>query len=300
MDIQQAYYEWRFEIAFLREKGDGFEALFDKLMGLAYKGDYIPTRPWGRDGDRKNDGYLRSERRLFQVYAPNELKATNAISKMTEDFAGAKKHWEAYFDKWVFVHNADQGLPPHVVEKIVEIAQNNPEIEVSTWSWIELIDVFRRISVVDKEGWFGLAPTEATKSKIGFADLKIVLESIADRSPPLNSEVRDVPAGKIEANALSESVATLLRQGMTKTQMVDVFLSQWHDESLGERIAGAFNSKYLELKEQYTPNAIFTELQTWAGGEELGSPEHQLAVLTILAYYFESCEIFEEPKGATQ
>lgn len=300
MDLQQAHYELRFEIVFLRAKGDGFEGLFDKLMGLAYKGDYMPTRPWGRIGDRKNDGYLRSERRLFQVYAPNEMKAADAVSKIKEDFAGAKKHWEAYFDKWVFVHNADQGLPPHVVEKVAEIANNNTEIEISTWSWFELVDVFRRVSVEDKEAWFGPAPTEETKSKIGFTDLKIVLESIADRSPPLNSEVRDVPAGKIEANALSESVATLLRQGMIKTPMVDMFFSQWHDESLGERIAGAFKSKYLELKKTHTPNVVFAELQAWAGGEELGSPEHQLAVLTVLAYYFESCEIFEEPKGVSK
>ena len=26
-----------------------------------------------------------------------------------------------------------------------------------------------------------------------------------------------------------------------------------------------------------------------------GTPEHQLAVLTVLAYYFERCDIFEEP-----
>ena len=28
---------------------------------------------------------------------------------------------------------------------------------------------------------------------------------------------------------------------------------------------------------------------------ERGTPEHQLAVLTVLAYYFERCDIFEEP-----
>jgi len=42
---------------------------------------------------------------------------------------------------------------------------------------------------------------------------------------------------------------------------------------------------------------IFAELQSWAGGVQRGTPEHQLAVLTVLAYYFERCDIFEEPRG---
>ena len=294
-NFQEAYYESRFEVEFLRSKGDAFETLFDKLMGLAFKADYIPTRPWGNIGDRKNDGYLKSEKRLFQVYAPNELKATKAIKKITEDFEGAKKYWAEYFDKWIFVHNADDGLPPHVFKLLLDLDKETPEIEVTHWSLNELRDVFRQIPLKEKEAWYGPAPTEETKSKIGFADLKIVLESISHSSVPLNSEVKDVPAGKIEANALSESVAFLLRQGMTKSPMVDLFFSQWHDESLGERIATAFKAKYLKLKEQFTPNEIFTELQAWAGGDEIGTPEHQVAVLTILAYYFESCEIYEEP-----
>jgi len=37
------------------------------------------------------------------VYAPNEMSANEAISKINEDFEGAQKHWEEYFDEWVFV-----------------------------------------------------------------------------------------------------------------------------------------------------------------------------------------------------
>lgn len=45
------------------------------------------------------------------------------------------------------------------------------------------------------------------------------------------------------------------------------------------------------------PDLIFSELQKWAGGDELGGVEHQMAVLTVLAYYFERCDIFEEPRS---
>ena len=43
------------------------------------------------------------------------------------------------------------------------------------------------------------------------------------------------------------------------------------------------------------PNQIFSELQAWVGGDQLGTTEHQMAVLTVLAYYYERCDIIEEP-----
>ncbi|HSI82919.1 MAG TPA: ABC-three component system protein, partial [Candidatus Methylacidiphilales bacterium] len=113
----------------------------------------------------------------------------------------------------------------------------------------------------------------------------------------MNPQVRPVPMGKIEANALSESVATLLKNGMSKAPLVESFFAQWYDENLGETVANAFRAEYQRLRSgSITPNKIFSELQCWAGGSSLGTPEHQMAVLTVLAYFFERCDIFEEPR----
>jgi hypothetical protein len=109
--------------------------------------------------------------------------------------------------------------------------------------------------------------------------------------------VNPVPQGKIEANALSESVSSLIKSGMSKSPLVLAFLDTWHDETLGEKLAVAFRKEYERLRGTMPPNQIFSELQTWAGGRERGTPEHEMAVLTVLAYYFERCDIFEEPKA---
>ena len=114
------------------------------------------------------------------------------------------------------------------------------------------------------------------------------------------TDVKDVPTGKIEANALSEAVAQLLKEGMIKSTLVADFLSQWHDEMLGERLAEAFKVEYRRLRGDHGPNQIFAELQSWAGGNHRGAPEHELAVLTVIAYYFERCDIFEEPRVAAR
>lgn len=72
-------------------------------MEKRYPADFARVRPWGNVGDRKNDGYLKSKRQLFQLYAPNELTAAVTIAKIEEDFTGALPHWKEYFDTWILL-----------------------------------------------------------------------------------------------------------------------------------------------------------------------------------------------------
>ena len=48
--------------------------------------------------------------------------------------------------------------------------------------------------------------------------------------------------------------------------------------------------------EGLSPDQIFTELQTFAGGMD-GTPKHQAAVLAVMSYFFERCDIFEDHVG---
>lgn len=300
MDLTSAYYALRFENTFLRAKGDEFQTFFERLMALAHKADFMACRPWGNIGDRKNDGFLKSERRLFQVYAPNEMTAHDAIVKITEDFEGARIHWGTHFDKWTFVHNAAYRLPPQIHEVLLDFEKSNAGITLEPWGLEELHQVFRRLSLEDLISWFGYAPTEESKAKLGFKDLQVVLESLESKASSPGSTIRDVPSGKIESNDLSESTSYLIKAGMAKTALVSEFFDRWPDETLGERLAVAFREEYARFRGTMRSDQIFGKLQEWAGGNLLSTPEHQMAVLTIVAYYFERCDIFEEPKERRQ
>lgn len=295
--LEKAYYEAKYENEFLKAKGNAFQTFFNDLMGRAYKGDYMPCRPWGNRGDRKNDGFLKSERRLFQVYAPNEMTEKEAIGKIEADFEGAKDFWNIHFDKWAFVHNAYDGIPPHVQKKMLDLEKANPGIKLDPWGLEELREIFRQLPREDLESWFGYAPNNQTKVKMGFKEIQVVLESISSKKPDPRKLVKQVPPKKIEANQLSEDIATLLKEGMTKTSLVDDFFGKWYDPTFGEQIATSFREKYDTLRENLTPNEIFYELQSWVGGSERGTAEHEMTVLTVIAYYFESCDIFEEPQN---
>ena len=177
--IQQLSYEKDFRIRFLESRGDAFQHLFETVLSKRYPGDFMACRPWGRQGDRKNDGYLPSARTLFQVYAPNQISSAETVAKIEEDFAGAKPHWQEYFDRWVFVHNAhDQRLPPDVIKTLLDLRSANPQIAIEHWGYEELLIEFRGLKLVDLESWFGMAFSAQDKAQLGYAELQAVIEHI--------------------------------------------------------------------------------------------------------------------------
>lgn len=301
---QQINYEKDFRINFLESKGDAFQHLFETLMGKLYPGDFLACRPWGNVGDRKNDGYLPSRRILFQVYAPNEMSASDAIDKINEDFAGAKDHWEEYFDEWVFVHNTHDGrLSPHIIEELLKIGNANPHVKIGHWGYEELLIEFRKLEITALESWFGLAIASKDKVSLGFSELEAVLKQIEITPGFTASEMKDVPRGKIEFNLLSPAVTSFLKIGMEKAPLVGAFFNGWKNPTYGLQIAAAFKNRYSELRDHSPalhPDEIFGRLEEWAGGASNISPSRKLAVLAVLSYLFDSCEIFEEPDGSHQ
>lgn len=298
---QKLYYEKDFKIAFLKTRGDAFQQFFETLMGKVYPGDFIACRPWGNIGDRKNDGYLPSLRILFQVYAPNEMSANEAISKINEDFEGAKKHWEEYFDEWVFVHNTHDGrLSPQIIEKLEKLKLENPDIKIGHWGYEELLIEFRKLDIVALESWFGMSFDMQTSANLGYEELQVVLQHIQVTTSTDPNDIREVSRGKIEANLLSTAVADFLKIGMQKYRLVEGFFRNWRDPNYEGQLANAFKKRYLDLKGHVPdlhPDLIFAKLEEWAGGSMTATPSEKVAVLTILAYFFDKCVVFEDAES---
>jgi len=295
--IQQLNYEKDFRIHFLESTGDAFQQLFEQLMGKRYPGDFIACKPWGRQGDEKNDGYLPSVRTLFQVYAPEELSSAATVTKINTDFAGAKVHWKQYFDCWVFVHNA-RALPPNVIKALSDLRSANPEITIEQWSFEELLIEFRGLKQIDLESWFGPAFSSEDKAHVGYADLQAVIEHIKFVPSRQNASPRPVPMGKIEFNQLSHEVASILKIAMEKASLVEEFFAEWRDPRFGSRVATAFKTRYEELRDNQPalhPDLIWGELEEWAGYNATKHPKEKAAIAAVLAWLFGNCDIFEEP-----
>lgn len=281
---------------FQQRTGEGFQKLFERIMAEVHPGDFVAVTPWGAEGDLKNDGYLRSERRLFQCYAPRELTQRRTLSKMKSDFRGALKHWRVHFDEWVFVHNSLEGLPPRILQELLFLENANPPVLARDWGIQELQRRLFALPLNQVANVLGAPLSYDSFTSIGFADLEIVVTALARAPPPPSASIKPVPAGKLEANSLSSEVADYLKLGMQRSDLVRQFFRTYFDPTLGDRTADAFRKRYGELKQRgLSPDGVFTELRVFAQGAAVREPKHEAAVLAVLSYLFEECDIFERP-----
>lgn len=293
----QLIYEKDFRIRYLESRKEAFQNLFETLMSKRFPSDFEPCKPWGRQGDEKNDGYLPSARTLFQVYAPEAFDSAKAVTKINADLNGALPHWQQYFDHWVFVHNAP-ALPPNVIKTLADLRTANPQIAISHWGYEELLKVFRELEQADLESWFGVSYSGEDRGQMGYADLKAVVEHIKFSSVDADGTPRPVPQGKIEFNQLSPEVAGVIKLAMEKVRLVESFFAGWRDPLFAARIAAAFKARYIELRTAEPamhPDLIWGELEEWAGYNATRHPREKAAIHAVLAWLFGNCDIFEEP-----
>lgn len=290
-EIERAFRENQFKIAFLEKKGNEFQDWFASIMEKRFPSDFIRVRPWGSAGDRKNDGYLTSKRFLFQVYAPNELTSRNALTKIDEDYNGALPYWKQYFDTWIFVHNSKQGLGPDVTAKLIKLKDSGPPAVIQ-WGFEELRQIVFELNSEDLTSLFGAVPRRYDIVNLGLESLSTVLDQVALMEPKQEPDLRPPPADKIQRNMLSEHVTILLKAGMSRVDLVRKYFRL--QPTRRDEIAESFRHRYDQVhKEGFSPDEIFANLQRYAVGDNFPSPSRQSAGLAALAYFFEECDIFE-------
>ena len=296
-ELKLAFYELGFRLKYVESTGEVFQDLFSTVMEMRYPGDFVRVRPWGSAGDRKNDGFLRSKRLLFQCFAPREMKPLSKwTKKIEEDFVGALPHWKPYFNIWVLAHNDIKGLPADVLKVLLELSAKHQPVVATHWGYVELLAEFKALAPAEVATLLGPAPGLKDVMTVRLRDVRLLLEHIALQPEPLTADVRPVPSAKLQYNQLSAAAGTLLKAGMARAEVVRKYLRGLADQTRYDRVAAAFRVRYEELRNSgLPPDDILAELQRFVSGDAVSSPTHQAATLAILAFFFEACEIFERP-----
>jgi hypothetical protein len=151
-------WEILFRLACLERRGEAYQELFAQIMERREVG-FQRVRPWGNQGDRKNDGWSPARRVLFQCYAPSTFSASALATKLTEDYEGAIGYWKEYFDSWVFVHDDLNGMAPLVAKKVVELDAKSKDVSCRAWGAQELREEFACLHDADREAILGPALT---------------------------------------------------------------------------------------------------------------------------------------------
>jgi hypothetical protein len=297
--ITNAWYGLHIDLALLRKNEQEYEDFFCEVMKLKYSNDFQLIKAAGSDGDGKADGYLISEKCVYQSYAPSSgFKKSNLLKKIEGDFNGAVEKWGDHLRKWVFLHNSQEGLPKYGLDLILKLRDENKIIEITPpWGPSKIKEIILSLSVEKLVGLFGPALTNKDMTSLTHEPIKTLLRAMS-RKEAKKTEIDPVALDKLEFNKLSNDVEVLLAAGRRKEKLVEDLLQHWPDPEYGEELAESFRNKYQSLvSEISTPDKIFSDLRSFSGGQ-IDEVSAQVSSLAVLSYFFERCDIFENaPEG---
>ena len=130
---------------------------------------------------------------------------------------------------------------------------------------------------------------------VTFAELDVIVKHLMAAPTLENGNYITIvsPKEKIEKNDLSPEVENDITIGMLKVEQVKDYLNNHPDIQFKERLRVEFVNKYRELRKGLQGDALFYALLDFASN---CSPDfrYKTAGLSVLTYFFELCEVFEE------
>ena len=299
-DFSKLFARQTFHLLWRTSTGMAFQDLFANVMENAWPQDFQRVRSYGPRGDLKCDGYWESRQCVFQCYGPTIMREDTVIAKIKKDLEGAVQYWSDRMREWAFVHNDNRGLTAAVVRVMGDLRAENPELTINEWAWPQAKKQFERLDDEAIVEICGHPPTVTVLDQLEFSELLPVLETVeSGEADPLISLSNMPSVTKLEKNSLGDDEAALLRLGRRRVRLVEEYFSQHHDPSLGDKLAHTFHDQYRILQNAgYEPNEVLLGLQRFAGWGKGTSSRHDVAVLAVLVYFFDRCDIFEDPPSA--
>jgi hypothetical protein len=307
-----------FKLRVHEAKGTAFQRLFERVMEYRFR-DFTLIKPHGNVGDRKNDGYIRSCGLYFQVYAPEHPEtpgsAVNAAKKAAQDFKGLKAYWakQAPIREFRFVFNDEyRGSPPPLEQALSKI-RNEHGIEAGVFLVKDL--EAEALSLADDQiiDIIGTSiPETGPLESVDFSILREVITHVLSQRIPFSREgTLNAPdfGEKIQVNGLTQHVAALLTVGSYQNEAVKDYFSK-NSNYARQELRDRLNSLYISSRQRLSAyghqpdevgDLIFFDLldSLIPPNSRASTSAVQDAAIVVMSYYFEACDIFEDPNVTT-
>lgn len=298
--------------------GQAFEDLFTNIQ-TRFNSNFRQIKPQGQYGDRKNDGYDHSAGLYYQVFAPENISkstsASDAVEKAERDFAGLKSYWDSIcpIRHYRFVLNDKyKGSFPEIEQRLSQIQKQHQLISSSVFLAKDLEDAAMSLNADDFYLCIGFVPIISTLHNVEFGVLGEVIEYVSQNQYPLVAQQALIAPDfnkKIIFNNLSSAIGILLNNANFQRANIDEYFrlnSSFAKQHLRDLMNALYKKAIIEVP-QDDPTTL-ADRQFWRILENCIPPRlkqkshiavAQAAALVLIAYYFESCDIFEEPKTIT-
>ena len=285
-----------FQNRILKSDGQAFEDIFTEVMNYSER-DFQSIKPWGNIGDRKNDGYIKTKGILYQEYAPEDIWKSylDAIKKLKTDFQGLLRQWSPVNEFYFVVNDKYKGVNADCEIAIQDIKKTYNLRSAGILTTKDIENILFKLEDDQILNITGLIPDPASIKDLDYSILNEVIYYIMQIPIEKNGKYKIIVPdwyNKIKFNNLSETIADLLMNGCIQKYSLDECLSN-NSDFIADSLRDKLNEIYYEEKETKSGDDLF-----WAMVGRL-SPKsqyiYQATVITIMAKYFETCDIFEEP-----
>ena len=294
----------------LSADGQAYEALFTAIICKKYP-DFVQVKPQGSIGDKKNDGYSKANGVFFQVYAPEDAKESEgkAVEKIKTDFQGLKTYWNSFcaVKEFYFVLNDKfKGTFPTIEKDLADIKKQHNLNECGCFLAKHLEDALFVLADDEIIAIVGFIPNPENITKLDYSIVNEVLAHImAHRRHLEPAQLLTAPdfEEKIQFNGLGHAVGSLLKTSSFHAGLVEDYFSM-NSEFARQEVRNTLNEIYTDKKQidfgavqapMTKSDLVFFEILK--ASTPNSSEQTQNAALVLMSYFFESCDIFEDPNG---
>jgi len=299
--MQRTDFNIHFDNSFATMNQTKFEDWFAAMASRVFGNDFELIKAGGKHGDKKSDGIRISTKTVYQCYAPESPStfASKAPAKVKDSFPEVIVYWPD-LKEWIFVHNNSDGITATVSDTLEVLRNSHPEIIISTGTRSFLKDEFH-----DKLTLQQLIDVYPNAS-LNFNDVqmvhvrpllkKIVAERTVNSNPDYFGEIPD--EAKLDFNGLCPDSKYVIHQAQPHIGVVKRYIADMSTPQNATIIQAEIRAKYIELKDLgHDPDEILSKLLIFCGGE--GTAKIVAAAYVIVAYYFDSCDVFENVPQVT-
>lgn len=281
--------------------GDAFEDYATALLARLHA-DYLNPSPMGKRGDGGCDGLADNGSILYACYGQ---RATTGVDQKTKeklesDFARGMACWSD-FSTWRFVTNALFGPLP--TKSVVTLRKQHASgtqrpITIDIWQtedlWWKVAD---KLTLKQLDEVIPGVPHAENVELADLVDLILSLEDVDGGGPDHIEPIRPVPSTKMDFNNLPETTRAEFNAGRVLSSRIDKWFSEQADPALRDEKAQRFHVIYQDARQATRDvREIVRRVYGALGGQDFDlSTKRANAVYAVTAYFFDSCDIFEEP-----
>lgn len=296
--LEKTFARKQFRLKIHESNGQKFEDIFTAIMNYADP-DFQQIKAWGRIGDGNCDGYIKSKGIYFQVFAPEDIRKsyTDVIRKLDKDFQGLLKKWNPVNEFYFVVNDKFNGVNWECEKKIQEIKTT---FKLQNAGFKTPKDLENILFTLTDDQILNVTDFLPDPSKIIALDYSILTEVISFIMKLSYSTASDgklkLPDwdNKIKFNNLSTKPTQCLNNGYIHVGSLEKYL-----KNNGDFLADELKKKIREIYESEKRNDKIGDDLFWAIVNKAAPKDkisYQTAVIVIMAKYFETCDIFEEPE----